>query len=212
VTVERGHVRCAVARRVLRKFLSGGGVEHGSGPESNRTWTIGRWRCGHGTGGGACIRGGSSTANARDWIIAQCAGRCEPASSGSSSAVSRPLATAALHCAGIYWRTIRNGPQLCPRKHSLLADVSLVRLRWSSWGGSVANAIGYSAHTVFPNNHLSYELTSVAIRLSRPRTCSDHVRIYSYYEATDYSKRGHRRTGHGGYAITCKGEAGGGNG
>lgn len=71
VTVQRGPVRCRTARRVLRRFLAGGGVKHG-GPSSAQTyWTLGRWKCGTGAGGGGCIRGGRTFRTARDRIIAQ---------------------------------------------------------------------------------------------------------------------------------------------
>ena len=71
VTVERGPVSCRTARRVLRRFLAGGGVKHG-GPSSAETyWTLGRWKCGTGAGGGGCIRGGRTFRTARDWVIAQ---------------------------------------------------------------------------------------------------------------------------------------------
>ena len=69
-TVLRGNVRCRVTRRVLRAFASGKGTLHGpvNGPAVAQSWTLFGWRCGHGAGGGACIRGGSSYKNARDWI------------------------------------------------------------------------------------------------------------------------------------------------
>jgi hypothetical protein len=73
VTIERGHVTCHRARHVLRHFLNGGGHMHGpkNGALAEQTWTIGRWRCGFGTGGGACMRHGSDASNARDYILAQ---------------------------------------------------------------------------------------------------------------------------------------------
>jgi hypothetical protein len=68
VKIHKGPVSCGEAQSILRTFFSGGGVEHGSGAEYKRTWTIGNWRCGHGAGGGGCIRGGSNTENASSWI------------------------------------------------------------------------------------------------------------------------------------------------
>lgn len=70
-TVVRGHVTCRAARKVLRAFMSGRGKKHGSGPEANLTWTLFGWTCGHGTGGGGCIRHGTDASNARDYIVAQ---------------------------------------------------------------------------------------------------------------------------------------------
>src|SRR5205823_4399229 len=56
VTIHKGRVRCKEARHTLRAFLSGQGTERGSGPESNKYWTLPQaWKCGHGAGGGACI-------------------------------------------------------------------------------------------------------------------------------------------------------------
>ena len=75
VTIKRGkEVKCSTADSVLRTFLSGHGTMHGpaNGPAYLQTWTVPYgWTCGYGTGGGACIRGGSSSQNAHDWIEAQ---------------------------------------------------------------------------------------------------------------------------------------------
>jgi hypothetical protein len=71
VTIEKGHASCATARHVLRVFFSGGGVHH-DGSDEAHTWVgIGRWRCGRGTGGGACIRGARTYIHAPDYIAAQ---------------------------------------------------------------------------------------------------------------------------------------------
>jgi hypothetical protein len=72
-TVLRGAVTCAAARHVLGDFLSGKGKMHGppNGPANKQTWTLDGWTCGHGAGGGACIRGGKTYKTARDWIEAQ---------------------------------------------------------------------------------------------------------------------------------------------
>lgn len=73
VTVLKGHVRCRTARRVLRDFLNGGGTMHGppSGPAADQYWTLpGGWKCGHGAGGGGCIRGGRNYKVAKQFIEA----------------------------------------------------------------------------------------------------------------------------------------------
>jgi hypothetical protein len=70
-TIVRGRVTCKGARKVLRAFMSGRGKKHGSGPEANLTWTVFGWTCGHGTGGGGCIRHGNDASTARDYIVAQ---------------------------------------------------------------------------------------------------------------------------------------------
>lgn len=77
VQVLRGKVSCSEATKTLKAFMSGGGVEHGghSAPEYKKSWTLpGGWRCGHGTGGGACIRDGANYVVAKDWIKAETGG------------------------------------------------------------------------------------------------------------------------------------------
>lgn len=73
VTVLRGPVRCHVARHVLRRFMTGKGKMHGppGGPVLSQWWSVDGWKCGHGAGGGACIRGGKTYKTARNWIEAQ---------------------------------------------------------------------------------------------------------------------------------------------
>jgi hypothetical protein len=73
VTISRGAVPCKTARTVLQAFMSGKGTLHGppNGPAFQQTWTLDGWSCGHGTGGGACIRGGATYRTARDYIVAQ---------------------------------------------------------------------------------------------------------------------------------------------
>jgi hypothetical protein len=73
VTIEKGSVSCRTAATVLRAFLSGKGKLHGppNGPAYLQTWTLDGWSCGHGAGGGGCIRGGTTYKNARDYIVAQ---------------------------------------------------------------------------------------------------------------------------------------------
>jgi hypothetical protein len=71
VTIDRGHVRCRTARRVVRRFFRGDGERHG-GPSSAETyWTIGEWRCGSGAGGVGCIRQGKTWDRARDRIVGE---------------------------------------------------------------------------------------------------------------------------------------------
>lgn len=71
VRIERGRVSCARARRVLHKLYRGKGHHH-SGPTSAESYTtIGKWRCGTGAGGGACIRHGRTYKDARDYIVAE---------------------------------------------------------------------------------------------------------------------------------------------
>jgi hypothetical protein len=53
--------------------MDGKGKMHGppNGPASKQWWRVDGWKCGHGAGGGACIRGGKTYRTARDWIEAQ---------------------------------------------------------------------------------------------------------------------------------------------
>lgn len=121
--------------------------------------------------------------------------------------------TASKRCSGISWRTLRDGPQICPDRHSLIADVALVRLRWSSWGGAAAQATGFSAHTVYPNNRCcAFALSPAVVRLSLPRTCPDGLRIYSRFQLTVYNRAKSRVTMRLAYTIPCNGMTGGGNG
>jgi hypothetical protein len=73
VTIERGRVNCQRARQVFRTFFSGKGQMHGppGGPAYLQTWTVGKWTCGYGAGGGGCTRDGSNSTNSRDYILAE---------------------------------------------------------------------------------------------------------------------------------------------
>jgi hypothetical protein len=90
VDVFRGDVRCARAKRVIRIYFSGGGEPHG-GPSSATSYaTIGRWRCGRGTGGGGCIRGGTDYTNAADRISGRVCGQVqEPPACASGASTAR---------------------------------------------------------------------------------------------------------------------------
>jgi hypothetical protein len=127
-------------------------------------------------------------------------------------AVASEARAASAHCSGIHWRTLHDGTQTCPSQHNLNSGKILGRLSWSSWGGSTAEAKGYLARTIFQRKlpHRVYELQPATVRLSRAYTCG-HVRIYSYFEMTVYSKRGHHQVEHAAYPISCNGKTGGGN-
>lgn len=88
----------------------------------------------------------------------------------------------AAHCARVAWRSFRDGDQHCPRYHSLLSDRAFSGIRWSSWGGPVANGIGSFICTHADANYCGntpYQTyATVAIRLSRPTTCG-RIRIYT---------------------------------
>jgi hypothetical protein len=128
------------------------------------------------------------------------------------AAARKPPRAGVRSCSRIYWRTLRDGSQICPSGHGLLADVSLRNLVWSSWGGGEARGTGLYAHTVCHKNHLGYYLAPVTVRLSRPARCPDGVRVYGHFEYSEYSPHRHRRVQHAGWPIPCSGETGGGNG
>jgi hypothetical protein len=71
LTIHRGTVSCAEAERVVRDFTAGRGIEHGSGPEADKSWTVDGWTCGHGAGGGACLRGGADGRSASNYRTAK---------------------------------------------------------------------------------------------------------------------------------------------
>lgn len=73
VTIKKGRASCATARKVLWAFMSGRGRRYGpaNGPAYLQTWSVNGWSCGHGTGGGACIRGGRTYRTATNYILAQ---------------------------------------------------------------------------------------------------------------------------------------------
>jgi hypothetical protein len=111
------------------------------------------------------------------------------------------------------WRTGRDGTQVCPRTHSLIADRSLTGLRWSSWGVSVARATGYLSCEGSGCQGTRSE--RVSVELSRVRLCpdqeGDRIAIYSRYDLRLHSGPLSQR--HVGYSIACSGMTGGaGNG
>ncbi len=73
----RGSVSCGPARRVLRKFMGGGGVKHGGPYAYEEWWSLGAWRCSRGAGGYTCFRGGANYESARasmtaEWVAWEC--------------------------------------------------------------------------------------------------------------------------------------------
>jgi hypothetical protein len=71
LVIRRGSVSCSDAQKVVRDFVAGRGVEHGSGPEADRSWTVDGWTCGHGAGGGSCLRGGATGLSASSYRTAK---------------------------------------------------------------------------------------------------------------------------------------------
>src|SRR4051812_31982930 len=58
VRVEKGHVSCRKARKVLSAFLHGKGHMHGpaNGPAYQQWRSVYHWRCGNGAGAVGCSR------------------------------------------------------------------------------------------------------------------------------------------------------------
>jgi hypothetical protein len=67
VYVAHGKVSCATARHLIRVLNHGGGVFHQGRTRADSYTRIGRWRCGSGTGGGACIRRHTRPRQKIDW-------------------------------------------------------------------------------------------------------------------------------------------------
>jgi hypothetical protein len=127
----------------------------------------------------------------------------------SATTVSAHGSHGGLRCSGIAWYTLRDGAQFCPRRHSLLADVSLIDLSWSAWGISGAKGHGFEAHEIMPGEST---LLPVGIHLSGSKTCPKGLRIYSQATITVYASHDRRVLSHETSAIPCNGETGGGNG
>jgi hypothetical protein len=54
---KKGSVSCRSARKLMRQFLvQHKGTKHGGPYGYNTYWTLGRWKCRAGAGGGGCTR------------------------------------------------------------------------------------------------------------------------------------------------------------
>ena len=47
---------------------------------------------------------------------------------GASASPDRRGSSARYGCGRVYWRSVRNGDQICPSTHSMLADVAWIKL------------------------------------------------------------------------------------
>jgi len=89
-----------------------------------------------------------------------------------------------------YWRSERDGDQRCPRTHSMLADVSWWRLRWTTWNRDQARGHGITVHyDCAPRRCRWGKSGRVEIRLFRSRLCPDGSRIYTHISAVYSSSR-----------------------
>src|SRR5436309_393410 len=101
---------------------------------------------------------------------------------GVSEGMARPAlatapvaAVAKIHCQRIFWRTRRNGTQVCPGYHDLLADEAFWYLTWSSWNAKGARGKGKLACT--DSACRGQIIARMTIKLSRVRRCPDGARI-----------------------------------
>jgi len=124
-------------------------------------------------------------------------------------ATASPGREARIHCPAIYWRTLRDRAQVCPPRHSLLADEALTGLRWSMWSAAGARGVGNLSCT--DSGCTVDVLAHAQIRLSRVRRCPDGARIFTRFDAyfTDQQEPVGSQYG---WRIPCNGATGGGNG
>jgi hypothetical protein len=110
-------------------------------------------------------------------------------------------------CARVYWRSIRNGDQRCPRSHSMLSDVSWVKLRWSSWSVAGATGRGVQVHRDAIGGgqpvRCHDQTNSIKVRLSHSRWCSDARRICARIDVVEYSHDGRRVSYRVGWSYYC---------
>ena len=65
---------------------------------------------------------------------------------GASASPAQRSFRASRGCGEVYWRSLRDGDQLCPSAHSMLADVDWIDLRWTRWGRDGALGHGLQVH------------------------------------------------------------------
>ena len=133
---------------------------------------------------------------------------------GASASPDRGGVGSSHRCGHVYWRSVRNGDQICPQTHSVLADVAWIKLRWTRWGRSEAVGHGLQVH-YYTGTQIDMR-NPIRIRLSRSVQCADGRTIYSQIHVVEYSSN-HRRVIHRyawSYAcdprLTSSGEGGGG--
>jgi hypothetical protein len=127
----------------------------------------------------------------------------------SGGATVERAGTAQHGCPRIYWRTLRDGAQVCPPRHSVIGGEALTGLRWSAWTASGARGSGNLTCT--DSGCLDEILAHADVRLSRVRRCPDGARIFTRFDVHLTDR--HEPVGrHWGWRIPCDGMTGGGNG
>ena len=123
-----------------------------------------------------------------------------------AAAAAGPTAVVSVHCQRIFWRTVRDGPQVCPGYHDLLADRAFWYLKWSSWGSAGARGRGKYACT--DSGCRGGIIARVTVKLSRVRRCPDRARIFTRFDA--YFSPNAEGARHWHWPIPCNGMTGGG--
>lgn len=126
----------------------------------------------------------------------------------SAAAVGGPRARMAVHCQRIFWRTMRDGAQVCPGYHDLLADRAFWYLKWSSWRSGGAR--GHGKYACTDSACRGQIIARVTIKLTRARRCPDGARIFTRFDASFSPNSEGARHWH--WSIPCNGMTGGGGG
>lgn len=128
--------------------------------------------------------------------------------SGSAATVAK--ASRLVHggaCSGVFWRSLRDGDQRCPRTHSLVSDIYWNDLRWTSWGPNSASGYGQQVHRLGVcvgqplRCHNSYN--PIWVHLYNPIRCPSGRRIYAVIDVTELS-RAHRVTSFDRWPYWCQ--------
>lgn len=126
----------------------------------------------------------------------------------ASARASGPTAHVSARCARVRWRSLRDGDQICPRTHGVVADVSWIDLRWSEWTRMEASGRGQQVH--YDTGTEIDQRWPIRIKLTRFRLCPGGVRIYTRIAFTLYSSNGRRAIDQSSWSYTCQGSGGGG--
>jgi len=109
-------------------------------------------------------------------------------------------------CARVFWRSLRDRDQRCPRSHSLLSDVYWSRVHWTAWTERQALGYGYQVHQ---NGQCGGDpivchdaLNPIDIRLSQPKACPSGAVIWSRIDVIEKASSG-RALGKAGWTYTC---------
>jgi hypothetical protein len=109
------------------------------------------------------------------------------------------LAAPAMASASVpVWRSYRDGDQVRPRVHRLLADVEWDHLHWTRWSGVEATGSGRGADF---NGFRWATIGPVRLKLYRAVNCGDGVTIFSRLKIMTWD---HGRTSSGTSRYSCR--------